>query len=207
MLWGRSLVMKDLQTESLWSHILGEAMQGPLKGKVLDVLPGVVTTWEDWKNQYPQTTAFIMSRIPMDFQRQIIETQSLYVFGVRVGGIEKAYFYEFLNKNPIHNDKLSEIPVVISHHRKSAFTKIYSREIDNQIHEFESTANANHMRSKLDNSLWNIRTGLEIIKSDGDSESRQLLPLNGIISYAKAWKFFFPNTLYDDDLVVNQKTP
>ena len=31
MLWNRSLVMYDRETKSLWSHMLGEAMQGRLK--------------------------------------------------------------------------------------------------------------------------------------------------------------------------------
>ena len=30
MLWNRNLVMLDLETESLWSHILGEAKAGVL---------------------------------------------------------------------------------------------------------------------------------------------------------------------------------
>ena len=36
MLWQRSLVMQDKETGSLWSHILGEAMRGSLKGTSLE---------------------------------------------------------------------------------------------------------------------------------------------------------------------------
>ena len=31
-LWNRSLIMMDKETDSLWSHLLGEAMAGPLEG-------------------------------------------------------------------------------------------------------------------------------------------------------------------------------
>jgi hypothetical protein len=39
MLWNRSLEMRNVETGSLWSHILGEAMQGDLKGTTLQPLP------------------------------------------------------------------------------------------------------------------------------------------------------------------------
>ena len=41
MLWNRSLVILDAETKSLWSHILGRAMRGPLEGETLEVLPGL----------------------------------------------------------------------------------------------------------------------------------------------------------------------
>ena len=37
-LWNRSLVMRDLETGSLWSHILGECMEGELMGKKLELI-------------------------------------------------------------------------------------------------------------------------------------------------------------------------
>ena len=43
MLWNRSLVMLDQETKSLWSHILGQAMRGPLKGTRLEVIPSTMT--------------------------------------------------------------------------------------------------------------------------------------------------------------------
>ena len=43
-LWNRSLVMQDTETKSLWSHILGEAMDGELKGVVLKSLPSDMVT-------------------------------------------------------------------------------------------------------------------------------------------------------------------
>ena len=34
MLWQRSLVMRDLETGTLWSHLMGKAMEGELKGTI-----------------------------------------------------------------------------------------------------------------------------------------------------------------------------
>ena len=43
------LVMYDRQTDSLWSQLIGEAVDGPLKGTVLEFLPAWQTTWAEWK--------------------------------------------------------------------------------------------------------------------------------------------------------------
>ena len=40
-LWNHSLVMVDQETGSLWSHLLGRAMSGPMKGTNLKTLPGL----------------------------------------------------------------------------------------------------------------------------------------------------------------------
>ena len=36
-LWNRSLVIRDIETESLWSHILGKCMDGDLKDATFDL--------------------------------------------------------------------------------------------------------------------------------------------------------------------------
>jgi hypothetical protein len=52
-LWNRSLVMLDIETRSLWSHILGEAMAGELKGQLLKPIPSDMVTWAAWKRDHP----------------------------------------------------------------------------------------------------------------------------------------------------------
>jgi len=53
------LVMYDRETESLWSQILGEAVEGRKKGDKLEFIPAIHTTWEDWKTQNPDTLALV----------------------------------------------------------------------------------------------------------------------------------------------------
>ena len=50
-----SFVMYDHGTDSLWVHVTGTAYFGPLKGKRLKFIPSTVTTWEAWKQRFPQT--------------------------------------------------------------------------------------------------------------------------------------------------------
>ncbi|NJN43921.1 MAG: DUF3179 domain-containing protein [Anaerolineae bacterium] len=51
------MVMYDRQTGTLWSQLLGEAVQGELQGTKLEFLPSLQTTWADWKTQNPNTLA------------------------------------------------------------------------------------------------------------------------------------------------------
>ncbi len=58
-LWQSNLLMYDRQTdenkESLWSQVLGVAVQGPATGIKLKIYPSTITTFAKWKNDHPQT--------------------------------------------------------------------------------------------------------------------------------------------------------
>ena len=61
-LWRNSLIMQDVETGSLWSHVTGEALEGKLAGKHLELLPSVQTTWSRWLAAHPQTTVLAKER-------------------------------------------------------------------------------------------------------------------------------------------------
>ena len=54
-LWRNSLIMMDEETRTLWSHVNGEALDGPLAGRRLQSVPSVQTTWNEWSAAHPQT--------------------------------------------------------------------------------------------------------------------------------------------------------
>ena len=54
-LWRNSLIMQDLETGSLWSHVTGKALEGKLAGASLDMIPSVQTTWSEWVAAHPRT--------------------------------------------------------------------------------------------------------------------------------------------------------
>jgi hypothetical protein len=53
-LWRNSLIMMDEETGSLWSHVTGEALDGTKKGRRLETVPSVQTTWTRWTLEHPE---------------------------------------------------------------------------------------------------------------------------------------------------------
>lgn len=54
-LWKDALVMYDHQTNSLWGHVIGKAIDGPLEGHSLETYPATQTTWKAWLRAHPDT--------------------------------------------------------------------------------------------------------------------------------------------------------
>lgn len=54
-------VMADEETRTLWDHISGEAFEGPLKGRVLDIWPMFITTIEAELTRHPATLVHVSS--------------------------------------------------------------------------------------------------------------------------------------------------
>ena len=55
LLYNSDVLLYDLNTESLWSQIMGEAVAGKLKGSKLKQLPALHTTFANWKEKYPDS--------------------------------------------------------------------------------------------------------------------------------------------------------
>jgi hypothetical protein len=52
--WRKNMVMRDQQTGSIWQQATGEAIDGPLRGSQLQVMPAWETTWGTLSSAYPQ---------------------------------------------------------------------------------------------------------------------------------------------------------
>lgn len=55
-LWRDTLVLRDVQTGSLWSAATGAALVGPLAGRRLTPIPAVYTTARAWSRAFPTST-------------------------------------------------------------------------------------------------------------------------------------------------------
>lgn len=56
-LWMNAMTWFDHTTGSVWSQPTGEAILGPLTGAKLELLPSTLSTWSDWRAQFPETLA------------------------------------------------------------------------------------------------------------------------------------------------------
>lgn len=55
LLYQSDLLLYDRKTDSLWSQILMQAVNGPRKGEKLKTVPSSLISWGLWKKNFPQT--------------------------------------------------------------------------------------------------------------------------------------------------------
>lgn len=191
MLWDRSLVMIDEETKSLWSHLLGEAMQGPLKGSHLEAIPAEMATWEAWRREHPSTTVLNLPRTARNYVKQFYRRPADFVFGWVEGGQPYSAGFDVLIKHPVLNLKPQESPLVLTFDKESTAAHLFSSVVDERVLQFEATAEPSRMKDSQTGTLWNSRTGLAV---KGPLKGERLKQRVGIVSYARAWKVFHPDS-------------
>ena len=201
------LVMYDRQTNTLWSQLLGEAVEGPLKGTRLEFLPSWQTTWEDWKTQHPNTLAlrkgFSGGREPYagyfnssaaGVIGETIRDDRLYVkefvIGVEIQNEPVAYPFSLLNNEPVVNDSVGGEPVLVTFDSETASGVVFSRDMDGQTLIFTGGSDL-VLTDEETGSTWDGRSGLA---TDGPLAGQQLERLKSTRSFWFGWKDFYPET-------------
>ena len=190
MLWHRSLVIRDIETGSLWSHILGRCMQGPLKDKSFEFIPATLTTWKDWKTKHPDSTVLNMSRTASTFIRDLLDEQYPVGYGIKIGLTTAAYSYRHLANHPVYEDKLSDQAVVIVFDAPSTRTFAYECAVDDLVLTFGDTLQEGLLIDESTQSKWNPWTGEAV---EGSLKGKRLRPVYGLITYMNAWENFYPD--------------
>ncbi len=141
-LYRSNKLMYDRNTRTLWNQFTGEPVLGPLVGKLdlegeplrLDLLPVVLSTYEDWVERHPHTvvldinTGFLRpyeqgaayghyfsvgeTMFPVWQRNDELYTKE-YVYGLRLGGARKAYPIDVLAEERVVNDVFNDRPIVL----------------------------------------------------------------------------------------------
>lgn len=188
MLWNRSLIMVDKETESLWSHLLGKSMRGELKGTQLETLPGTILTWEAWKKAYPKTTVLAMDRTAREFVKAFQESPGRFVLGLRTATASVAYPFEVLQEERVVNDAFAKEPIVILYDRESTGGRAYSSRVEKRQLTFHWKGSG--IVDEETKSEWNLQ-GLCL---SGPMKGKQLREIPAIPSFKKAWSQFYPKS-------------
>ncbi len=200
------LVMYDRQTGTLWSQLLGEAVEGELIGTKLEFLPSVVTTWEDWKTQYPDTLAIQKGRLTGDsytsyygssaagvigetFQDDRLYTKE-FIIGVESGGEAVAFPFSVLNDQPVVNHQVGSIDVVVIFNVDTGAGTVYDRMIDGQTLNFSQQSGL----VIVDEETGTTWDGLSGEALDGPLAGSKLTPVKNTSSFWFGWKDFYPDT-------------
>lgn len=190
MLWKRSLVMIDVETRSLWSHLLGRAMAGALQGAELEALPSELTTWDAWRKEHPQTTVLNLSRTDRNYVREFYRRPGDFVYGLVVDG--RAYHVPFpvLQGTPVLNLDLKDADLLVTFSPESTAARLFSRTVQERTLTFR-VVETDRMRDEETGTIWDRSTGEAI---EGALKGTSLKQQVGITSYARAWREFHPDS-------------
>ncbi len=214
-LWKNALVMYDRETRTLWSHLTGEALVGPLAGEELTILSSVPKVkWKEWKAQYPETKvlsvegredqrhdtyrdyhgSFKTGLFPPERHDKRLRDKDR-VIGVIVGSQQTAYplkkkFWKTKKKGEwrLVQDQIGDTPVLVFHDPENYASAVYDRRLEDGI-VLEFAENAQGYRAAdTTGGQWNLLTG------EG-SEDKMLTPLPHVGVYWFAWTDFYPEAL------------
>jgi hypothetical protein len=190
MLWNRSLVMMDLETKSLWSHILGQAMSGSLQGTQLESLPGDMVTWEAWRREHPDTTVLNLPRTNLSYTKQFYRRPETFVLGFEAAGRFYHCSFAALRQRPLGNLDVRGEKLLVAFDPDTTSARLFSRRLGDRELTFERPESG-QMRDRQTGSLWNRMTGEAI---EGPLRGRRLDQRVAIVSYTHAWLIFHPET-------------
>jgi len=220
MLWQRSLVMIDRETGTLWSHLLGRAMRGPLAGKELERLPAVMTDWQTWRRLHPDTTVVMLSRTSWNYRREFYRDPAAFIVGLADGSTARAWGFDQLVATPVINDRFHDTPVVVVFDRDTSTAFLFERRIGGNTLHIE--VDDGWLVDRHRNMRWDPRSGKSMRGKeppDGphggrratavESHSRapgqrpsagersaDLRPLPAIVSYRRAWEVLHPESTF-----------
>jgi hypothetical protein len=137
------LVMYDRETGSLWSQVIGQAVDGRFQGVELGLVAGLQTTWGKWVTAHPDTLVLdkggsyrsdSYTRYYSDGRLGILGQKrgdtrvpsKEFVVGVTIDGRAKAYPFQELGNTPVVNDLFNEVPLLVTFDSPSATGVVFS---------------------------------------------------------------------------------
>ena len=210
--------MYDHQTRSLWSHITGEAIQGPLKGKRLKPLASMPQiAWKTWQQNYPETRVLsVPTRGGMregsnrdtyadyhasqrtgvsgtEYTDNRLPNKSL-VIGVQLQAKNgnkqfRAYPLTHFAETAVINDTLGEVPLLIFHDKTSFATTVYKRLVEG--HPLTFKREDDYFAQDDSGTHWNLITGEATSGTHNRTRLERVLAVN---IYWFAWARYYPQT-------------
>jgi hypothetical protein len=201
-------LMYDHQTNSLWNHMAGEPVVGPLahSGIRLKVLPVLITTWKDWRTNHPDTRVLdIKTGYPRDYtpgrpygryfaspdtmfpvspRSDLLRTKDL-VFAVRIGTAQKVFPLEVFRREAVVNDRVGPTAVVVLGKAETRSVRAYER----GTLSFRSGPGS----GELIETTTGIRWRVEAERLLEPATARTLPRVGGHVVYWFGWYAFYPD--------------
>ena len=210
-----SLIMYDHQTDSLWSHLVGAAVTGPLKGEKLKPLQSMFTQWNTWRTFYPDSkvlnngrSSIFSLRDPYESYYRSPDTGIIptrlsdkriypkeYVLGLVLNDKAKAYPFSVLSRQSVVNDTFQAVPLLVVFDSESTTGMIFRRKLEGKTLSFKKTQ---LQREKgvflVDDETSSVWEGLSGRAVQGPLKGKKLEPLPATPSFWFGWADHYPKT-------------
>jgi hypothetical protein len=208
--------MYDHQTDSLWSHLIGAAVTGPMKGEKLKPLQSMFTKWDTWRKLHPATKVlssgraglFSPLRDPYESYYRSADTGIIptrisdkklypkeYVLGLVINDKAKAYPFSVLSQQPVINDTFQAVPLLVVFDAESTTAIIFNRNLDGQTLLFKQIQKSGTKALVLtDDATGSVWDGLTGTASQGFFKGKKLEALPMTPSFWFGWADHYPNT-------------
>ena len=223
LLYRSNKIMYDRTTNSLWRQFTGEPVIGPLadSGIKLSFFPVLLTTWEEWVVEHPDTPVLSDSTgvyprwryapesnpqavyydyfnstntmFPVPNRSAALETKDV-VLGLSVGEEYKAYPVEALQRQRVVNDSLGGTDIVIISSPTSQAARVYERQGQRFAISAEDSAVGGLPTALVDSKGDSWQVTEDYLVSTADPPQRlKRVPTH--MSFWFGWYSFHPDTL------------
>jgi len=207
-LWRNSMIMQDEESKTLWSHITGAAMEGPLLGHQLATIPSVQTTWQAWSARHPETKVLKKSREIRSsrYQSYFDDEEKAGMFramwlqermpgktkihGMTSGPHALAVTDERLAVGAVVNSMVGEEAVVLVRSADGG-VRAWTRRHEGVLLQFQRDGEAGPVTDRGTGSAWDLEQG---ICTSGTHGGTRLEERPVLLAYWFAWSGFYPNT-------------
>jgi hypothetical protein len=199
-------MFEDSKTGSWWRQVNGEAIIGPMKGKMLDEIPSEQMSLAAWVEQHPQTWVMQEDSVfkekyegMKDYDEgkskgDLTRPDSLqwkeksWIVGVQQGMNSKAYDWKDLQRVRVINDQIKNDPLVVSIEPDSVSFHVFSRIVDQDTLTF--SLNHGKLIDNKTNSTW----GWNGTCIEGILSGKRLTPVQSYQEFWHSWKTFRPQS-------------
>lgn len=220
LLYHQNLMPYDRATESLWSQMRLDCVNGTRFEHTLQMISVVETSWKTWRRMFPESKVMTVANInhhnyngnryttykkdheyfiyPIDAFSERLPSKER-VLGMVVNGKARAFSFSFVARKPdnllVFNEIRNGEPILFAAQASRNFMVAYSRKLeDGTILEFSAVPDGNAVILRdQEGNRWNVFG--EAVK--GPRTGEQLPLIKAHIGYWFAWSLFYP------DIIVN----
>lgn len=220
LLFNSNLMPYDRLTNSTWSQMRLDCVNGSLIETKVNTIHVVETTWKTWRAMYPNSVVlteetgfarsygvypygeYQTSRVlifPVDYEGKGLHPKDR-VLGVEMNTVSKVYPLDLFEgeKTKVIQDTISGVPVVVVGNKALNFMVAYENSLEGEPLTFTATDNNIEgavMKDEHGN-VWNIFG--EVI--NGPDQSKKLPNLSSYIAFWFAWSAFHPDAVvYEEE--------